>query len=287
MSLPFVFIGHTTLDVKENGTSDQEFSCGGGVFFGSQAAQTLGAVTSVLTKFNPSDRTIVDAFGNTQLLSIPSAHSTTMKNVYLEGKANKRVSLCLHQADPFTEQDISNPFLLEAVCVLSPLVNGEFPESLIPMVIKKFPIIGLDVQGYTRHLEGQKLVQKDWPLKTAYLKYISVLKIDEDEATALTGIENMDEAIQKIASMGNNLEIICTHVDGIKLYSNGKIFNSLFGNWDINARTGRGDTVLASFMVLRMKYSDPQILLDKVALIATHKMNIPGPLRCLPDNWDC
>ncbi|KAL0208253.1 hypothetical protein P9112_010840 [Eukaryota sp. TZLM1-RC] len=278
------FFGHVTLDVKENhsNVSDSSdailYQAGGGVFYGSIAAKTLGATTTVITRYNPNDSCIQNDFQQINHINNESSNTTTMKNVYLEGKANQRVSLCLCRADSFTPGDIPTTDSTSSCAVLSPLVNGEFPEHLIPLVAERFSTVALDVQGYTRCVEGQKMVQKDWLEKEEYLKYITILKVDEDEARTLTGCNDMSVSLPMIGKLGVQ-EVLCTHVEGVKLFVNGEIYESEWGNWDITARTGRGDTTLASYVVLRERYSDYQELLDMVAAVVTVKMNTPGPLR--------
>ncbi|KAL0230888.1 hypothetical protein GEMRC1_010293 [Eukaryota sp. GEM-RC1] len=205
--MDITFIGHVTLDVKENTSDNNEvddnisYQPGGGVFYGSIAAATLGATPNVITCYNPEDSPLLSSLNQINFTVIPSVKTTTMKNVYIDGKANQRVSMCLFRANSFSESDLSTNKLSNTI-ILSPLVNGEFPEQLIPVLAKSCHTLALDVQGYTRHVVDQRMHQQDWPLKAEFLNYINILKVDEDEIRVLTGQSDVEEGMRMVGEWG-------------------------------------------------------------------------------------
>jgi hypothetical protein len=83
----------------------------------------------------------------------------------VDGDPDKRKQIVPSVSSSFTEKDlevIKKEVRTSKIAILSPLC-GEYPSALLPPLAGLFPVIVLDVQGYTRNLTADKgITQLDW-----------------------------------------------------------------------------------------------------------------------------
>ena len=93
----------------------------------------------------------------------------------------------------------------------------------------------------------------------------------------MTGKTDLKAACDIILAAGAN-SIIATHKDGVMLCRRGvAVVESSWGEWRIEGRTGRGDTVTAAFVAASLKGLNDKQALDYAAAICSKKMMKPGP----------
>jgi hypothetical protein len=99
------------------------------------------------------------------------------------------------------------------IVIISPICN-EFPGLLLKSLpTYGFPIVALDVQGFTRRISsGGNVSQGDWLEKGEYLKYVSVLKIDNKEGLILMGTEDLRKASIECMKLGVDVCFFSTHI---------------------------------------------------------------------------
>ena len=61
----------------------------------------------------------------------------------------------------------------------------------------------MDAQGYLREVKGEHVYPTDWKEKREALKYIDILKVNEQEAEVLTGHKDPKKAARQLAEWGS------------------------------------------------------------------------------------
>jgi len=271
-----IFIGHVSKDINQVKNIIQIIP-GGGVYYGSFVAKSFSWETIVLTKGNYNDKELfkdMEEYG-IKVIWKSSENTTSIKNIILTENPDDRFSKIMSRADPFNINDIRN--LEGDIIHISPLWFGEFPDELIEEVRKKAKVIGLDAQGFLRHIDNNgNMIYKDWEEKRKYLPLVDVFKVDAREAEILTEEKDMKRALKIISHYGPH-EILLTYRDGIMLFVENNIYEEKFGKWNLEGRTGRGDTALSSYIIHR--YLGYEKALLKSALITTEKMQRAGPFK--------
>ena len=274
--MSITFIGHVSKDLNVS-KGRTEISAGGGVYYGSFAARSLGEDVAVLTKISREDFHLfkdMKDFG-IKLIWIESPATTRIENIYPSDNPDDRISRIISRAEPFKENEMQN---VSGVVHISPLWHGEFPEELIEIVRKRAKILSGDAQGFLRNVDNDgNMYYKDWEHKDL-LEVFDVFKMDSKEAKILTGEDDPKLSLRKIVEFGVK-EALLTTKDGIYLSKFEKIYFHPFGEWTMEGRTGRGDTAIAAYLALRDKIENIEELVKRVAEITTFKMKRRGPYR--------
>ncbi len=276
-----IFLGHVSKDINVV-KGIENIVPGGGALYGAFTARSLGEPTTVITKVAQKDRKLfedMEGFG-IDVIFLDSKETTSIKNVYPSENPDERTSTVVSRADPFSREDLESlkDILTNSDVHLTPLWYGEFPEDLIPVLREYALTLSGDAQGFLRHVEDGKMVYRDWKRKDEFLKLFDVFKLDSKEAKILTGTDDPKEVFRILQDLGLR-EIVMTRSDGVHVMRDGEITFAPFGNWTLEGRTGRGDTCIASYLVLRKRKRSLKELTEVVALIATKKMQRPGPYR--------
>lgn len=259
MSIDIFFIGHSTQDIITiNGTT--EHRAGGGVYFGAAAAGwcqkrfangkpikldvlTIGKQSDFVEMSNELKNAGVDT------IVIHDDHTTTFTHYFKDNDPDQRISSVTDKARPFTEQDFTE--YKAKVFYVNPLFYGEIDPSLFRKMKSHCELVSCDSQGLIRRLEGENIIKCAPSNLREALDGIDLLKIDIDEAAILTGLEKGEtvKASRQLQSLGPRY-IICTEAKGVAFYDGEKRYWADFGYWKLEGRTGRGDTITASFIVL-------------------------------------
>ncbi|WP_041084097.1 PfkB family carbohydrate kinase [Thermotoga profunda] len=273
--MEILFIGHVAKDINKTPNKTVVVP-GGGVFYGSIAAQRIGANCRVVTKCAIQDRFLYDEMLKigTQVSFLESETTTAIENFYPTENPDDRISRVLSLANRFQKEDIKD--LSCEKIVLSALWHGEFVEELIPVLRDKAKILIGDAQGFLRNVvdDGQ-LRYQDWPQKNRYLKLFDVFKVDNNEAYILTGERDLKKACEQIHSMGVKI-VLATHKDGVCAYDGVKFYEAKFLPYKLEGRTGRGDTCLATFTTV---LDDLKMAVQLAADVTSKKMQYPGPYK--------
>ena len=250
-----LFVGHCTRDEITINSETQKIP-GGGVYFGSMSAgycsqsQNLETTLTVLTIGNPSDLTEINTEcekAKVSLHILPDSHTTTFCHSFIDNDPDKRVSTVPKIARSFTLEDIKD--YKSKFTYVNPLFYGEIPSNLFKELKEIF-------------------------------KSVDILKVDLVEAKVLTGKDDWEEACRDLINMGVKF-VICTRTDEVSVMDKDYNHNtSLFGEWSLIGRTGRGDTVSAAFILLHfVNGMERQKALDIAAKATGKKMMHPGAAK--------
>ena len=246
-----LFVGHCTRDEITINSETQKIP-GGGVYFGSMSAgycsqsQNLETTLTVLTIGNPSDLTEINTEcekAKVSLHILPDSHTTTFCHSFIDNDPDKRVSTVPKIARSFTLEDIKD--YKSKFTYVNPLFYGEIPSNLFKELKERTEMLSVDSQGLLRNLIEDKLILKPPEELKEIFKSVDI-RTDE--------VSVMD-----------------------KDYNHN---TSLFGEWSLIGRTGRGDTVSAAFILLHfVKGMERQKALDIAAKATGKKMMHPGAAK--------
>ena len=180
-------IGHLTLDYISRGGRHYSPQIGSPCVYASLGARALNASVVVGSKVGRD-------FGRERLLWLGSrgvaidhvrecnSRTTSFKIKYVDGN---RFMWAASKCASLTRLDLSDLPACSALH-MGPILN-EIPLSLAISLANRNSVTCLDPQGYLRHVLRDGRVQKSKWSNRALLKHLDVLKVSEDEASALIG----------------------------------------------------------------------------------------------------
>lgn len=179
---------------------------------------------------------------------IPSERSVFFENAYGEDM-NERKQRVLAKAQPFTVESLAEE--KAGIFHLGTLLADDFDLSVIKDLSKRGKV-SVDIQGYLRKVEAEKVVPVDYDLKREAMPYISVLKANEHEMKTLTGSNDPEEAARILAEWGCR-EVVLTFGDkGSLIYADGEFHHiPAFPVSEAIDATGCGDTYMAGYLYRR------------------------------------
>lgn len=272
------FVGHVSKDINRT-SSETVVVPGGGVFYGSIAAQRLGVQSVVVTKVSDQDVSLFKPIeeAGAELIALSSSQTTTIENVYPSDNPDERMSRILHRAAPFEATDLVH--VRTNVVIVSALWHGEFPEELLGRLRQQVDTLVTDAQGFLRNvLEDGRMVYRDWRDKGKYLPLIDVFKVDNNEAYVMTEEKDLERACKVLSKFGVKI-VLATHKNGVVVFDGRDFYRANFSEYRMLGRTGRGDTCLASFLAALLTGKSLQEAVDLAARITSAKMQYAGPYR--------
>jgi sugar/nucleoside kinase (ribokinase family) len=269
-------IGNYTKDtiVSPNGTF---YVDGGAVNYAVHAVARMNLNVAVVTHLAEADRRVIDRF---EELGIDcyveyTPHSTLMTLEYPTHNVDLRNLYVTATAGDITNKDVS-PLNAKAMVIGTSLRN-EISLEAIQTLRRKETVLAADAQGFLRVLHDEKLVHEPWPEMEEVLSQLDILKTDGKEAEFMTGERDVFKAAVILAEMGPR-EVLITHREGVLIYNGGGNKQVKFYPKQINGRSGRGDTCLASYTAKRLSASPEESLIWAAALTSL-KMEHEGPFN--------
>lgn len=251
---------------------------GGGFNYGTHVAAAMGMKVASITRLAKEDFHVVEELKKTgaDVYATVSEHSTGLTLEYFSDDVDNRKLYVTTTAGSFTKDQVNG---LEAKAfVISPSIRGEVPLEVLDEVKKLNKFISIDVQGYVRVVgDNGVLVYDNWPEKEEVLSRADVVKTDAVEAELITNEANLYKAAKIIASYGPK-EVVLTHKDGLLVYDGRNYHEARFYPEKLVGRSGRGDTVISSYMARRINASPSEATIWAAAA-ASIKMETEGPFK--------
>jgi sugar/nucleoside kinase (ribokinase family) len=272
-----MMIGHFAKDRLVVG-DDSEIASGGGVYYGSVALRRIGLRVAIVTRLHPDDFPRMDEVRRegVQVFATAAAETSGIENVYDPADMDRRVCTPLGFAGPFRREEI--PALSARVYLVVPIIAGEVDLPLLRWLAERGPV-GLDVQGFVRFREKDRLVSRPWPEMAEGLAHVTYLKVDRTEAELLTGQTDLRVAARQLADYGSaGNEVVVTQSSGVTVYADGQLHEAPFVPRSLVGRTGRGDTCFATYVGKRLS-APAEEACRFAAAVATLKQEQPGPWR--------
>ena len=271
-----ICIGHITLDkvITPRFTAHMP---GGTAYYFAKALKNID-----LTDFR-----LVTSLGESEMHEADSLRAdgidveaiVSEKSVYFENKygedMNDRSQRVLAKADPFTKENLKN---VEADIIhLGTLLADDFDLETIKYLSTK-GTVSVDVQGYLRKVEGEKVVAVDYEDKIKALPYIGILKANEMEMETLTGTSDPYEAAKLLARWGVKEVVLTLGDKGSLIYADGEFHKiPAYPAKELVDATGCGDTYMAGYLYKRSRGASCDEAGAFAAAMCSIKLATKGP----------
>lgn len=238
-------------------------SIGGPVFYQSNVLSKLEIDTNAIVTISKEDKELLDAFpSNINLIPYYVNETIKFHNIYPDNDPNHRMQKACIPKNPIDIKNILSQIKYSNAVLLGPLCPYDIPLKIIQdLRVLKIPIY-LGVQGYLRHLDGNKIVLKPWRQFKDFLNLIDVLFMDENESATILGEKySLGETARTISSFGPQEVIITCGSRGSLIYSKklDEIFKiPAFKPKCIKDPTGLGDTYMAAYAARKLEIEDPE-----------------------------
>jgi sugar/nucleoside kinase (ribokinase family) len=256
---------------------------GGTAWYFSCAVSKLDIDYLLVTALAPAEVHYVAALRDKDITVeiLPSAHTVIFENIYGENQ-DERTQNVLDTADPFEAEQFAG--INSALFHLGPLLADDMDVELIAALAAKGRV-SIDVQGYLRRVENQKVFATGWADKQAALSYAEIVKADVGELQALTGCETTQQGAAQLAEWGVKEIVITNGSQGSEIYHNGlRYIIPAFKPREVVDATGCGDTYMAGYLYRRLKGDDIQQAGEFAAAMASLKMEASGPFLGTEDD---
>ena len=270
-------IGHITLD-KIITPENTVYMNGGTSYYFAYGINHLPDKLSfkLITSLAPKDIKAVDELreAGIDVTFYPSRETVYFENRYGTDR-DKRTQRVLAKADPFVREHIKN---VEARFFhLGSLLEDDFSPELI-RELSKHGTVSADVQGFLRAVRGGQVYPTDWKDKEEVLRYIDILKLNEQEMVTVTGLTDPHKVAVRIASWGVKEVLLTLGSRGSLIYADGHFYEiPAYPPASIVDATGCGDTYAAGYLYCRalgMNYGDCGRF---AAAMCTKKLEHNGP----------
>ncbi|WP_419700687.1 PfkB family carbohydrate kinase [Mucilaginibacter sp. NFX135] len=268
-------IGHITLD-KVVTPQAVKHMAGGTSFYFSSAIRNMDVSYTLVTSLAENEMPTVEALRakGTEVHASTCAHTVYFENIY-SGNQDHRTQRVLQKADPFTVEQLQG--IDAQIFHLGPLLADDIPVSLIKELSGRGRV-SLDAQGYLRKVEDKNVIPVDWPAKKEALQYIDILKVNEHELEALTGLTDIKKGALVLADWGVKEVVITLGSMGSVIYADSLFYNvPAYIPTAVVDATGCGDTYMAGYLYQRIKGASFQEAGEFAAAMASFKIESSGP----------
>lgn len=275
-------IGHITSDKVVTPGSVMHMP-GGTAFYFSKALSNLDTRYLLVTKISESEQAYADELRQNQIdvLVKPSAHTVYFENIYGEDP-DQRTQNVWQIADSFTLDDVQD--IKAKMFHLGPLLADDISVDLIKLLAAKGKV-SLDVQGFLRRVAHHKVHPTDWPEKIDALRHVNIIKADEAELQALTGLNNAGDGAKLLAGWGVKEVVVTNGSKGSFIYADETFYTiPAYRPQMVIDATGCGDTYMAGYLYRCVKGADIQQAGEFAAAMASLKMESPGPFTGTEDD---
>ena len=270
-------IGHITLD-KIVTPEDTVYMNGGTSYYFAHGINHLPHELSfsLVTSMAEKDRKAVDELleSGIDVTFFPSRETVYFENKYGDNRDN-RIQRVLAKADPFSVEQLKG---IEARFFhLGSLLDDDFSPELVKNLSMR-GIVSVDVQGFLRKVRGEQVFPTDWKDKDEVMRYIDILKLNEQEMVTVTGLHDPRKVALRIASWGVKEVLLTLGSNGSLIFAEGRFYEiPAYPPTKIVDATGCGDTYSAGYLYCRalgMGYGDSGRF---AAAMCTQKLSHNGP----------
>lgn len=270
-------IGHITLD-KIVTPEDTVYMNGGTSYYFAHGINHLPHELSfsLVTSMAEKDRKAVDELmeSGIDVTFFPSRETVYFENKYGDNRDN-RIQRVLAKADPFSVEQLKG---IEARFFhLGSLLDDDFSPELVKNLSMR-GIVSVDVQGFLRKVRGEQVYPTDWKDKDEVMRYIDILKLNEQEMVTVTGLHDPRKVALRIASWGVKEVLLTLGSNGSLIFAEGRFYEiPAYPPTKIVDATGCGDTYSAGYLYCRalgMGYGDSGRF---AAAMCTQKLSHNGP----------
>ncbi len=237
-AIEYLVIGHVTRD--ENSDSP---SLGGTAAYAALTARALGLRVGILTSCGVENS--FDALDGIYIISIPSKHTTTFENIYIQDERQQ----ILHQiAAPISFDHVPEAWRRTPIIHLGPVANEiepQLPAGFSPA------LLGLTPQGWLRAWDAKgRIGLRKWLQMEASLNGAGAAVLSLEDV-------NGDEELIEEMSLASRVLVITEGAEGARLYWNNDLRRFPAPSMNEVDPTGAGDIFAAAFFIRLHSTRDP------------------------------
>jgi sugar/nucleoside kinase (ribokinase family) len=278
--LEIVVVGHLSRDLLITPDLTRE-SLGGGTAYAMLApavgAMGSGIVTRVGQDFNQEYMNALRMSGlDLTGLRTSGPHTTRFVNIYdAQGNRTQRVEAV---APSLRGDDYLSHHLHSTIFHFCPLTAAELHLSCLEVADTSGAFVSLDVQGYLRAIEGDRVVPRNWDERDEVLRYVDSVKFDDKELKVAYGKIPEALAVEKVTRLGPKIVIVTRDRRGSTIYTrNGHTDIPLVLADKFVDATGCGDTYTVGFLLEYMRTGDIKRAGLFGATCASYNLETVGP----------
>ena len=228
-----------------------KISAGGAGYYSTYTYYNLGLKTALVTSFNKNDKYLLSRqFDNIKIINNNNATSTEFRNYYRLGDKNYR-----KQEATYNNRPVKNKIPKAKIYHFGPLVPNDINYILYKKIKKRKGLKILDVQGLTRDIKNQIIINQINPSIKKLLKGFDVLKCDTRELFLMKDYKKKESIVNYLFDLGISEIIVTKGFFGSTIYSKEKDITVIppFIPNKIVDTTGCGDTYAAIYAFARYK----------------------------------
>ncbi len=269
-------VGRNTLH-RPDGTTEPII--GGPIAHAALATSWSDKRVAVVTRMAPEDADLLEPLKEAGVqVFVSKAPETTRSHLhYLSEDVEDRRLVVEKSAGAYSLEDLG---VVVATLLHLIGVNGlEFPIEFMRDLRSSGLPFSIDMQALVRAVDPHTgtVVYSDYPHKREVAALAQKVKLDLREARLLTGAGDLEQAAVELGEWGAS-EVMVTSSEGALVRYKGRSYFEPFTNRNTSGRTGRGDTVFASYLVRRFDEGVADSLKFAAALCSL-KMETPGLFR--------
>ena len=228
-----------------------KISAGGTGYYSTYTYYNLGLKTALVTSFNKNDKYLLARqFDNIKIINNNNATSTEFRNYYRLGDKNYR-----KQEATYNNRPVKNKIPKAKIYHFGPLVPNDINYILYNKIKKRKGLKILDVQGLTRDIKNQIIINQINPSIKKLLKGFDVLKCDTRELFLMKNYKKKESIVNYLFDLGISEIIVTKGFFGSTIYSKEKdrtVIPPFIPNKIVDT-TGCGDTYAAIYAFARYK----------------------------------
>jgi 2-dehydro-3-deoxygluconokinase len=255
-----VTAGHFAIDlISSPKITTPKPTLGGAPTYVSVAAKKMDAEVSVISKvgedFSSRDIAWLNAHGIdlSGLKRIKGASTTRFILKYINWRRQLQLK---SKAPPILSEDVPDSLRAKVVHI-APVAN-EISRNLVDKMRTLTNVLSLDPQGFVREFDANGNVHlKRWHDQQV-LEQIDLYKSSLSEIRVVTGLTDLQLAMEKIRDYGARIVIVTIGMKGSKLLFEGKLHDiPACKPKMVRDPTGAGDAFIGAFLAEYVKGNDP------------------------------
>jgi sugar/nucleoside kinase (ribokinase family) len=215
----------------------------------------LGLDTFALTKIGndfPADQTVWLARNGITLRPEDRSASEKTTSFKIEVKGDSRNLTMTSRCEDIAREQLPDSHFNASL--VSPVANEVSP-GLLSEIAKRSDFTFLDPQGFVRVFNGKGEVSLSRLKDTGILSKVDAVKMDQGEAEAITGKDEPEASLRRLASMGVRKGVVTRGPDPAYVLDGNRIFSVPVPQVQVVDSTGAGDilggTVVAWYLKTR------------------------------------
>jgi sugar/nucleoside kinase (ribokinase family) len=231
-------------------------SIGGPPCYSGLVCSRFGMEVSVMTKVGldfPDEQTVWLARNGIGLKDFHRSRTRGTTRFRIDNKGSFRRLTLLNRCEDIPGEQL--PDVRVNASLISPIA-GEISSSLLTEISARSDFTFLDPQGFVRTFDNKGNVGIAFLKDQSILTKVDAVKMDKEEAEALTGKTSPSEALQKLSSLGLRKAVVTQGGDACYVLDGSRIYEVQVPRSQVVDPTGAGDILGGSTVSMYLRTRD-------------------------------